>query len=279
MSKEDLNLNEESVQDEVSTNTSNKETVAELEAALASELNQLRAVNKQKIQKLEEKQKSDLLAAKAANKSKAEIYKLKNDQWIVYQQYVQDLQYEEYLQELENKKEIDKAKGIVYDENADADVEQGNPVVLYFKHLFRDLKVSFTEKPSLIFGLLLCVAGIIVGFEINKFIGTANGFPDEMSYVGAIFFIYELVAMLNMVNGIGMCTERRLKTAVKSCICTVLLLALTVAWIVATKDARYTPNADTTNSIIIMSICTITSIAGTVGAFFTYDKHYIKVIR
>lgn len=279
MIKDKKELNEDSVQEVVSTSSYDKEAVAELEAALKSELNQIRNVNKQKIEKLEEKQANDLAAAKASGKSKLEIRKLKNDQWIVYQQYVQDLQYEEYLQEIENDKEIKKAKGIVEDANADADKEQGNAFTLFFKHLFRDIKVSIKEKPSIIFGLLLCVAGILIGFKINTFILAAKGFQQDMEYVGFFFFAFELIAMLNMVNGFGMCTNRRLKTAVKATICTVLLVALNILWVVAINDPRYFGTDEATPSVIIMLICTLTSVAGCIGSWLTYDKHYVKVIR
>jgi len=255
------------------------EKYKELKNKFKVEFKEFRNANKAKIQEYKAKQQAEYNEAKAQGMSKIELRKLQNSQWLDFQQYVQDLQYEEYLKEVADKEELDKFRGINKDENADADVEQGNPVSLWFKHLFRDIKVSIQEKPSIIFGLLSCVTGILIGFKINVFMEAANGFPEEMSYVGIFVFVIELVGMINIVNGFGMCKERRLKSVVGSIICSLILLVLAIAWVIALNDPKYVHVGKEAQPIVILIICVGTAIAGAIGSIFTYDKHYVKVKR
>jgi hypothetical protein len=157
----------------------------------------------------------------------------------------------------------------------------GNAVTLFFKHLWRDIKVAIKSKPSIIFGLLVMLTGFIFGFTINNFIKLAYNFTAEYAYVGLLIFIYELAGVFNMVNGFGMCTSRRLKSVVGATIATVLMLITGILWIYAT--GHYLTGSENlelvplTSSIIIVSL--ITSIIGVVGGYFTYDREALKVRR
>lgn len=244
-----------------------------------AELISLKNEHKKLIVAMQENQKDELAEAKAQGMEKAEIHKLKNDQWIAYSQYVQDLQYDEYLLELKQKKELDAANGVVVDETKDADKEQDAAIVIWFKHLIRNIKVSVSEKPSIIFGLLSCIGGLLMGFEINKYIVAANGFPSGEGLPGIYVFILLMAGMLDAVCGVQMCGERRLKSAISSVICTLVIVVFGILWIVALNGDNYTANAASNQTITFTIVYVICAIAGAVGSMFTYNKHYVKARR
>lgn len=250
-----------------------------LKESQKAELISLRTEHKNKIKEYQKSQNDELAEAKAQGMEKDQIHKLKNDQWIAYSQYVQDLQYDEYLLELKQKKELDAANGVVVDETKDADKEQGNPIAIWFKHLCRNIKVSVTEKPSIIFGLLSCIGGLVMGFEINKYITAANGFPANEGLPGIYVFILLLVGMLDAVCGVQMCGERRLKSAISSVICAVIITVFGILWIVALNGDNYYANSESSQTIVFTIVYIICSIAGAVGSMFTYNKHYVKARR
>lgn len=247
-----------------------------LKESQKADLLNLRAEHKTQIQELKNTQKTELAEAKAQGMKKDELYKFKNDQWIKFSQYVQDLQYDEYLLEVKQKQELDAASGITVDEAKDADKEQGNPIAIWFKHLYRNIKVAIVEKPSIIFGLLSCIGGLVMGFEINKYITAANGFPANEGLPGIYVFILLLVGMLDAVCGVQMCGERRLKSAISSVICAVIITVFGILWIVALNSESYTSNAAATQTISFTVLYMICAIAGAVGSMFTYNKHYVK---
>lgn len=217
---------------------------------------------------------------------KNEIVKFRLEQFEKFHRREDVLRYDEYLLEQKQKAEIEALmpKTEKTDSNnslKDADKESGNVVTLFFKHLWRDIKVAIKTKPSIIFGLLVMLTGFIFGFTINKFIKLAYNFTAEYAYVGLLIFIYELAGVFNMVNGFGMCTSRRLKSVVSATIATVLMLITGILWIYAT--GHYLTGSENlelvplTSSIIIVSL--ITSIIGVVGGYFTYDREALKVRR
>ncbi len=250
-----------------------------LKESQKAELLSLRNEHKAQIKELQNTQKTELLEAKAQGMDKVAYHKLKNDQWIAFSQFVQDLQYDEYLLELKQKKELDEANGVVVDETKDADKEQGAAIVIWFRHLIRNIRVSVTEKPSIIFGLLSCVGGLLMGFEINKYITAANGFPAGEGLPGIYVFILLMAGMLDAVCGVQMCGERRLKSAVSSVICTVIIIVFGILWIAALNGDNYTANDDSNRTIIFTIVYIICAITGAVGSMFTYNKHYVKARR
>ncbi len=207
-----------------------------------------------------------------------ELTKKKQQIWLDYSKFKQELEYEEYLAEVENNKKIAAITGESIDHGDD---EKGNVVVTWFKNTFRDIAVSINEKPSIIFGLLLMFTGIVFGFTISSFIIAANGFTASYSWVGIIVFGLELLGVLNMVNGFGMCKDRRLKSAVSSAIISVAICALSIVWISALSVPEYivTEPAAVNISRILAVLFIITSIVGTVGSFITYDRHYLKDVK
>lgn len=250
-----------------------------LKESQKAELISLRTEHKTKIKEFQESQKAELAEAKAQGMEKDQIHKLKNDQWIAYSQYVQDLQYDEYLLELKQKKELDAANGVVVDETKDADKEQGSAIVIWFKHIIRNIRVSVTEKPSIIFGLLSCVGGLLMGFEINKYITAANGFPSGEGLPGIYVFILLMAGMLDAVCGVQMCGERRLKSAISSVICTVIITVFGLLWIIALNGDSYISNSASSATIIFTIVYMACAIAGAVGSMLTYNKHYVKARR
>lgn len=253
--------------------------ITALKESQKAELVSLRNEHKAQLKELQDSQKADLLDAKAQGMSKEQIHKLKNDQWIAYSQYLQDLQYDEYLLEQSHKKALDDANGVVVDESKDADKEQGAAIVIWFRHLIRNIKVSLSEKPSIIFGLLSCVGGLLIGFEINKYIVAANGFPSGEGLPGIYVFVLMMAGMLDAVCGIQMCGERRLKSAISSSICAVIILVFGILWISALGADNYTSTSESGTSIIITIIIMVCSVAGAIGNMFTYNKHYVKPRR
>ncbi len=218
---------------------------------------------------------------------KNEVIKYRIDQFEQYHTVEERLRYDEYLLEQQQKAEIDelsgnnKTKGDSTTALVDADKEQGNPVVLFFKHLWRDMKVTISEKPSIIFGLLVMVTGVIFGFTIGDYTAIANKFSEEYAVVGLLIFIFEMAGMFNLVNGFGMCTSRTLKSVIMATITTVLILGTGIAWMYLVKNkllvAADASQVSKTNLILI--ICMVTSVVGTIGGYFTYDKENLQAKR
>ncbi len=218
---------------------------------------------------------------------KNEVIKFRIDQFEEYHTVEEKLRYEEYLLEQNQKLELanltgdNTTKGDSANALVDADKEQGNPFVLFFKHLWRDIKVTIGEKPSIIFGLLVMVTGVIFGFTIGDYTNIANKFSEEYAVVGLLIFVFEMAGMLNLVNGFGMCTSRRLKSVIMATITTLLILVTGGAWmyLVANKLLTAADPALVSKTNIILIICMVTSVVGTVGGYFTYDKENLQAKR
>lgn len=217
---------------------------------------------------------------------KNEVIKFRIDQFEAYHTVEERLRYEEYLLEQQQKQEIASltnvtAKGDSATALVDADKEQGNPVALFFKHLWRDTKVTIAEKPSIIFGLLLMVTGIVFGFTIGKYTTIANNFESKYAVVGVFIFIFEMAGMLNLVNGFGLCSSRTLKNCILATITTVLICVSGILWIyfVHNKLLVAADPALVTETDIIIIICIVTSVAGSIGGYFTYDKENLQAKR
>lgn len=215
-----------------------------------------------------------------------EVVKFRLNQFETFHRREDVLRYDEYLLEQKQKEEIDallpsKQTGDSKNALKDADKEEGNPVAIFFKHLWRDLKYSIINKPSIIFGLLVMFTGVIFGFTINKFIRIAYNFTAEYAYVGMLIFIFELAAVFNMVNGFGMCSSRRLKSVVNATIATIIMLVTGIIWIYSV-NYRLTGASDLElgpETVRIIILCLVTSIIGVIGGYFTYDREYLKVRR
>ena len=218
---------------------------------------------------------------------KNEVIKFRIDQFEQYHTVEEKLRYEEYLLEQSQKAELAEltgnktSKGDNANALVDADKEQGNAVVLFFKHLWRDMKVTLGEKPSIIFGLLVMVTGVIFGFTIGDFVTIANKFSEEYAVVGLLIFIFEMAGMLNLVNGFGMCTSRALKSVIMATITTMLILVTGIAWMYFVKNKLLTAAdpALVSKTNIILVICMVTSVVGTIGGYFTYDKENLQAKR
>lgn len=218
---------------------------------------------------------------------KNELVKYRLNQFEKFHRHEDTLRYDEYLLEQKQNAEIDalkprEDKGDSANALEDADKQKGNAFVLFFKLLFRDIRVSMTEKPSIIFGLLTMVTGIVFGFNINSFIEVGYNFTASQAYVGAVIFIFELAGMLNMVNGFGMCGQRRLKSVVSATICTIIEIVMAIVWIYNVKNNLVGTSASadlqqTTFKVLI--VCVVTAVIGTIGGYFTYDREYLKVSR
>jgi len=218
---------------------------------------------------------------------KNEVIKYRIDQFEQYHTVEERLRYDEYLLEQSQKAELAELTGENTSKSdsatalVDADKEHGNPVVLFFKHLWRDMKVTLGEKPSIIFGLLVMVTGVIFGFTIGDFVSIANKFSEEYAVVGLLIFIFEMAGMLNLVNGFGMCTSRTLKSVIMSTLTTILILGTGIAWMYLVKNKLLTAAdpALVSKTNIVLVICMVTSLVGSIGGYFTYDKENLQAKR
>ncbi|MCR5786804.1 MAG: hypothetical protein K6G28_03815 [Acholeplasmatales bacterium] len=227
-------------------------------------------------------QKAEMTKTKNSGVSQFQLQKIKYQQYLDYSKYEQELQYEEYQLELVHKAEIEKALGITKDESGDQDVEKGNPIAVWFHQFFRDIKVNVSEKPSIIFGLLVILPGILFGFCINQFINVSTGFTDNVTYVGIVIFAFELISMINIVNGFGMCNQRRLKSVVSATIVGIVSIALSLTWIISLQSSEFHAGkyaGQATSTILIMIICIVANLVGIIGGYFTFDKHYVKDVK
>ena len=166
----------------------------------------------------------------------------------------------------------------------EAEINKGNPIANYFRLLFRDIRVHFKEKPGSIFGILVMITGILIGFTINIFINAAHGMKTEglANIGGLLIFIIEVTGALNIVNAFGIMTSRRLKASIFSTLITAIICVCGALWIsiATTKMApnnKFIPDANT--SVVIIIICMATSVIGSVGSFFFYDHDYKKETR
>ena len=165
----------------------------------------------------------------------------------------------------------------------DSERNNGNPFLNYFRLLFRDIRVHFKEKPGTIFGLLVLIPGILIGFTINTFISAAHGMNNNVSQLakmgGLLVFIVEVSGVLNIVNGFGIMTSRRLKSSILAAVVAVITCVCGALWYIITSKymiprSKYIPAANMSQIIII--ICMATSVIGAVGSFFFYDKNFKK---
>lgn len=261
---------------------SHEAKLAALDSSNQDALLSLKKKNQTEILEVTYAQKAEMTKTKNSVLSAFLLNKFKYQQYLDYSKYEQELQYDEYNLELAQAEEIDRTMGKKKDESGDQDVEHGNPVLVWFKQFFRDIRVSVKEKPSIIFGLLLCLPGILIGFNIDKFINSGYGFPENASYVGIIVFGYELLGMINIVNGFGMCNQRRLKSVVNATLTSAISISFSLAWIIAINRPDFVPGlyqsqADFT--VFLMAFSIIINIVGVVGGYFTYDKHYQKEVK
>ncbi len=169
----------------------------------------------------------------------------------------------------------------------DAERKRGNPILNYFRLLIRDIVVHIKEKPGTIFGLLALIPGILIGATINTFISAAHGLNSNAGTLakmgGFLIFVIEVSGVLNIVNGFGIMTSRRLKTSILATIVAAIISLCGALWIIIATSYMLPNNKDyiaaANTSVIIIIICMATAVVGAIGSFFFYDHNYKKENR
>lgn len=156
------------------------------------------------------------------------------------------------------------------------------PVATYIKQITYDIKRDITENPNIIFGILMMVPAILIGFMLSTHIKASQQLPQTAEFNGLYMFILEMAGCLNVVWGFAVQKKRNLKSSIYGAITTGIITACGILWILdfVTNQTQgkmvLLTNSVCVESVICVAISLVCAIAGAIGSFFFVNKNYKK---
>lgn len=158
----------------------------------------------------------------------------------------------------------------------------------YFSQIGYDIKRAVSENPNWIFGLLLMVPAVLIGFLLSSHIKASFALPTSAKYTGFEMFVLEMAGCLNVVWGFSIIKKRNLKSSIFAVITTTIIVVCGILWVIEFFKAPDISFQDGTiqsifeyDSACIVSVITtlislLCAVVGTVGSFFFRNKNYKK---
>ncbi len=158
----------------------------------------------------------------------------------------------------------------------------GKSLWTYIKQLGYDIKRSVSENPNTIFGILLMIPAILIGFMLSTHISASQNLPVEAKFNGLYMFILEMAGCLNVVWGFAIMKKRNLKSSIYATVTTLIITVCGILWI--SDFLKYSINGEAVinasstclQSVICVAISLVCAIAGTIASFFFINKNYKK---
>lgn len=152
---------------------------------------------------------------------------------------------------------------------------------VYVKHICYDIKRSIQENPCIIFGLLLMIPAILIGFMLSTHINASYNLTDGQKYSGLQMFILEMAGCLNVVWGFAIIKKRNIKSIIFAVITSAIIIVCGVLWIKGFVDVfgggAFT-DSRCSASVLCILFSLICTVLGTVGPFFFLNYKYDKEI-
>lgn len=157
-----------------------------------------------------------------------------------------------------------------------------NAFIVYIKQIGYDIKRAVQENPNNIFGILMMVPAILIGFMLSTHISASRLLPATVKYNGLYMFILEMAGCLNVVWGFAIMKKRNLKSSIYGAITTAIITLCGLLWILDFTNNEVAGEMVLTydfvcmESVICVAISLVCALGGCIASFFFIDKNYKK---